>query len=59
MIKSTGDKLKWACTQRDEIRKLQIYLNVHVGKVNILLAEHGLERMDIASQQRERDQVQV
>lgn len=59
MIKSAADKLKWAYTQRDEIRKLQAYLNVHVGTINILLAEHGLERMDIASERSERDQLQV
>jgi hypothetical protein len=58
-IRSAAEKLKWAYTQKDEIRKLQIYLNVHVGTINILLAEHGLERMDIASERSERDQLQV
>lgn len=59
MIKSAADKLIWAYTQRDEIRKLQAYLNVHFGTINILLAEHGLERMDIASERSGRDQLQV
>jgi len=59
MIRSAADKLKWTYTQKDEIRKLQIYLNVHIGTINILLAEHGLERMDIASERSERDQLQV
>jgi hypothetical protein len=58
-IRSAADKLKWAYTQKDEIRKLQTYLNVHVGTINILLAEHSLERMDIASERSERDQLQV
>lgn len=58
-IRSAADKLKWAYTQKDEIRKLQTYLNVHVGTINILLAEHGLERMDVASERNERDQLQV
>lgn len=58
-IRSTADKLKWAYTQKDEIKKLQIYLNVHVGTINILLTEHGLERMDIASERSEKDQLQV
>jgi ElaB/YqjD/DUF883 family membrane-anchored ribosome-binding protein len=58
-IRSAADKLKWAYTQKDEIRKLQTYLNVLVGTVNILLAEHGLERVDIASEKSERDHLQV
>ncbi|RDL35768.1 uncharacterized protein BP5553_06380 [Venustampulla echinocandica] len=58
-IRSAADKLKWAYTQKDETRKLQIYLNIHVGTINILLAEHGLERMDIASERSERDQLQI
>lgn len=51
--------MKWAYTQKDEIKKLQIYLNVHVGTINILLAEHGLDRIDIASERSERDQLQL
>ncbi|OBT69918.1 hypothetical protein VE03_00433 [Pseudogymnoascus sp. 23342-1-I1] len=58
-VRSAADKLKWAYRQKDEIRKLQIYLNVHVGTINILLAEHGLEKMDIASERSERDHLQV
>jgi tetratricopeptide (TPR) repeat protein len=58
-IRSTADKLKWVYTQKDEIRKLQIYLNVHVGTINILLAEHGLERIDIVSERSERDKLQL
>lgn len=58
-MKSAAEKLKWTCTQKDEIRKLQTYLNVHVGTINILLAEHGLERMDIAIERSDRDQLQV
>ena len=58
-VRSAADKLKWAYTQKDEVRKLQTYLNVHVATINILLAEHGLERMDIASEKSERDRLQV
>jgi hypothetical protein len=49
VIKSTADKLRWGCGQKEEIRKLQSYLNIHVGTINILLAEYGLEKMDLAS----------
>jgi len=49
VIKSATDKLKWGFGQKEEARKLQGYLNIHVGTINILLAEHGLEKMDLAS----------
>ncbi|CZR69291.1 uncharacterized protein PAC_19191 [Phialocephala subalpina] len=58
-LKSTVNKLGWAYGQKDEIRKLQSYLNIHVGTINILLAEHGLEMMNIASQKAETDHTQI
>ncbi|KAH6714436.1 hypothetical protein BKA61DRAFT_481678 [Leptodontidium sp. MPI-SDFR-AT-0119] len=54
-LRSAADKLRWAYGQKDEICKLQSYLSVHVGIINILLAEHGLEMMDIASEKVESD----
>jgi uncharacterized protein YpuA (DUF1002 family) len=45
--------------QKDEIRKLQSYLNVHVGTINILLAEHGLEIMSLASERVEADHMHI
>ncbi|KAH5398360.1 hypothetical protein HBI67_214670 [Parastagonospora nodorum] len=49
VVKRATDKLKWGLGQKEEVRKLQGYLNIHVGTINILLAEHGLEKMDLAS----------
>jgi hypothetical protein len=43
------DKLKWGFGQREEVRKLQGYLHIHVGTIDILIAEHGLEKIDLAS----------
>jgi hypothetical protein len=58
-IRGATDKVRWAFGQKDEIRKLQSYLNVHVGTINILLAEHGLEMMNIDSKKAEADQLRV
>lgn len=58
-IKSAAGKLRWSFGQEDEIRKLQSYLNIHVGTINILLAEHGLEVMDLASDRAEAGQLQI
>ena len=46
-------------TQSDEIRKMQSYLSVHVGTLNILLAEHGLETMNLAQEKAAADQVDI
>jgi hypothetical protein len=48
-LRKTADKLRWALGQMDEIQILQSYINVHVGTINVLLAEHVLESMSIAS----------
>jgi hypothetical protein len=45
-IKSTVDKLRWTFRQRDGLSDLQTYLEIHVGTINILLAEYGLEKLD-------------
>lgn len=58
-IKKTADKLRWAFGEKDEIKKLQSYLNIHIGRINILLAEHGLERMNLASEKGELDQLHI
>ncbi|KAE8446484.1 hypothetical protein EG329_011947 [Mollisiaceae sp. DMI_Dod_QoI] len=58
-LKSAANKVRWAYGQKDEIRKLQGYLNIHVGTINILLAEHGLEMMNLASEKVEADHLRI
>jgi hypothetical protein len=58
-LRGTAEKLRWAMGKKDDIRKLQSYLNIHVGTINILLAEHGLEMMDLATDKAEADQLYV
>jgi hypothetical protein len=52
-----GDKTKWAAItstlewsfgHKDDTRRLQTYLNVYIGTINILIAEHNLEFISIA-----------
>lgn len=59
VVKSTVGKLRWGLGQKDEVNKLQNYLNVHVGAINILLAEHSLEKLDIATNQAAADQLHI
>ncbi|TVY48755.1 hypothetical protein LOCC1_G001649 [Lachnellula occidentalis] len=58
-IKQTADKLQWAFGEKGEIKKLQNHLSIHIGTINILLAEHGLEMMNLASNKRELDQLHI
>ena len=42
-LQSARHKLKWAGLKKDDVKKLRDYLSIHVGKINTLLAIHGLE----------------
>jgi hypothetical protein len=56
---TTTNKLAWSFGKKDEIRKLQSYLNVHVGTINILLTEYGLEKIDIAADKADTKNVDI
>jgi multidrug efflux pump subunit AcrA (membrane-fusion protein) len=58
-LRATADKLRWSFGKKDEVRKLQSYLSIHVGTINILLAEYGLEKIDIAADRAEMDNLRV
>ena len=49
-LKSTIHRLQWAFGKKARLTKIQSYLNVHVGNINMLLTLHGLEKMDFATQ---------
>ena len=57
--KAPIDKVRFMATQSDEIRKMQSYLSVHVGTLNILLAEYGLETMNLVQEKTAADQVDI
>jgi hypothetical protein len=59
VMRSTARKLGWGMGKKEEIRTLQGYLNIHVGTINILLAEHGLEKMEHASDKAAADQLHI
>jgi hypothetical protein len=58
-FRATTDKLRWSFGHKVEVCKLQNYLNVHVGTINILLAEYGLEVMDLAATKADTDQQHI
>ncbi|XXG93972.1 hypothetical protein Hte_000222 [Hypoxylon texense] len=58
-IKGVIDKIKLPLSHRDEVQRLQTYLSVHVGTINMLLAEHGLETMQLAVEKTETNHLQI
>ncbi|KAF2250016.1 hypothetical protein BU26DRAFT_563901 [Trematosphaeria pertusa] len=45
-IRGAVDKLRWGIEEKDEVRKLQAYLNTHNAMINTLLLKLGLENMN-------------
>lgn len=58
-IKGVIDKISFPLAHRDEVQRLQAYLSVHVGMINILLAEYGLETMQLAAERTETSHLQI
>lgn len=54
-LKSNITKIRWRFSQQDEAKRLQNYLNVHIGTINMLLIEHNLDKMNLASQKADED----
>lgn len=57
--KAATDKLCWTFREKDEIQRLQTYLNIHIGTINMVLAREGLERMDLHEKKVEESALQV
>ncbi|KAH6392366.1 hypothetical protein HBI14_198530 [Parastagonospora nodorum] len=57
--KAAKDKLRWALGGKDDIRRLQTYLAIHLGTINTLLLEHGLEQMNLSEKKAEEDVLQT
>ncbi|KAH3960392.1 hypothetical protein HBI73_176210 [Parastagonospora nodorum] len=57
--KAAKDKLRWTLGERDDIRRLQTYLAIHLGTINTLLLEHGLEQMNLSEKKAEESVLQT
>lgn len=58
-VKRALMRTRWAFSKKDEVRKLQSYLNIHIGTINMMLLQHGLEGLDIASNRCEASQQDI
>jgi hypothetical protein len=57
--KAPVDKVRFRFSGSDEVRRIQSYLSVHIGTLNMLLAEHGLETMNLAQEKTESEQLAI
>ncbi|PVI07738.1 hypothetical protein DM02DRAFT_580489 [Periconia macrospinosa] len=57
--KSIVRKVHWGLGMKSEVTKLQGYLNLHIATINMLLAEHSLEKMSLAQKRADSDSSQV
>lgn len=55
-IKDVGRKFGWAIGKREEANRLRDYLNIHIGTINMLLMQQGLEMLDVAAEQSDKNQ---
>ena len=55
-VRDAGRKVQYALGKKDEAKRLRHYLNVHIGTINMFMLQNGLEKLDVASKQSEKNQ---
>ena len=45
IFKKTVRKFQWSFGRSEDLGQLQMYLNTHIGTINMLLEQYGLEQM--------------
>ena len=55
-VRDAGRKIRYALGKRDEANRLRNYLNLHIGTINMLILQNGLEKLDVASEQSKQNQ---
>jgi hypothetical protein len=58
IMQNTTRKIQWL-GMKDDIYKLQHYLDTHIGTINILLAEYQLDLLSLASEQASSDKLDI
>lgn len=50
LMQSAKRKTQWTFVTKDDVERLQRYLNMHIGTINVLLAQHSLESIKDAEE---------
>ncbi|CZR68054.1 uncharacterized protein PAC_17953 [Phialocephala subalpina] len=58
IMQNTTRKIQWL-RMKDDVYKLQHYLDTHIGTINILLAEYQLDLLSLASEQASSDKLDI
>jgi len=59
MLRKAARKVRWSLGPSGDIKQLRMYLNTHVGTINMLLAQYGLEQMNSTGVKSEENFMQV
>ena len=55
-VRDAGRKVCCALGKKDEANRLRNYFNLHIWTINMLMLQEGLERLDVASEQSDKNQ---
>ena len=55
-VRDAGRKIQFALGRKEEAHRLRSYLNMHIGTMNMLMVQNGLEKLDVASEQSKKNQ---
>lgn len=58
-IKDAGRKVQYAFGKKDEANTLRNYLNIHIGTINMLLVRQGLQMLEVASEQTDKNKEEL
>ena len=58
-VKDAATKVQYAFKTKDEANKLRNYLKVQVEVINMLLTEHGVEMLAVASEERSKNREEL
>ena len=58
-VKDAGKKIKYAFKTRDKAKELREYLKQHIYVINMLLTQHGVKLLAVASEERKENQEEL
>lgn len=59
LVQSARRRIQWTVAMKNDCSRMQNYLHMHIGTINILLTGYGLERVDLASEAAELSTKQI
>ena len=58
-LKDAGHKIQYAFRVKDDVNKLRSYLNIHIKTISMLMSWLGLNMLDVAQEQADKNQEEL